>query len=358
MGFLFFEQHASAWESTKVLLSMSRYCAVFFVLQSKESICLKLRGALLKRDMKITHKLTLVIVIGLVAIIGLGEVAYYSVKNINESFTKLVELPIPSILKLGSMTEAFALSVDEARSYRQYGTEEAKEAYLRERDTFNALLSELKREIGYGTPNIPQEDVVLIDALFAKTETLSSLVADDFREYEQKNKVSPSTDDPFREQEGEIMALIRQYRDMEKDEIYFAHEAARHKTNQTNIFLLVLVLSFITINIGINGLLARSIIKPLALLTEMAKGFGKGDMSKRVHLPGNDELGIVADAFNEMADNIQQSHANLESQVQERTVELKKQLSDLEKMNMLMIDRELRMVELKKQNKELKDSLG
>jgi nitrogen fixation/metabolism regulation signal transduction histidine kinase len=328
------------------------------VLQLVESKCLKIKRRSLKRDMKITHKLTLVIVIGLVAIIGLGEVAYYSVKSMEERFSELVELPIASILRLGHMTEAFALSVDEARLYRQYGTEEAREAYFQKRDDFDMLLAELKRELGYGTPTIPQQDTVFIDAISVKTEILSSLIAADFHQYEQGQKTSPSADDPFREQEGEIMTLIGQYRDMEKEEIRLAHEAAKHKTAQTNTFLFVFILSFIVVNIVINGFLARSIIRPLALLTEMAKGFGGGDMGKRVHSPGNDELGIVANAFNEMADNIQQSHGNLELQIQERTSDLKKQLSDLEKMNMLMIDRELKMVELKKRNKELQSSQG
>jgi len=48
---------------------------------------------------------------------------------------------------------------------------------------------------------------------------------------------------------------------------------------------------------------------------------------------------------------------NLEEQVKERTQELQKKVESLDKMNRLMVGRELKMVELKKEIKELKEEL-
>ena len=47
--------------------------------------------------------------------------------------------------------------------------------------------------------------------------------------------------------------------------------------------------------------------------------------------------------------------ANLEKKVQERTQELQKKVEELERMNNLMVNRELKMVELKNEIEQLKE---
>jgi len=54
---------------------------------------------------------------------------------------------------------------------------------------------------------------------------------------------------------------------------------------------------------------------------------------------------------------LEELNQNLEEQVKERTKELQKKVESLDKMNKLMIGRELKMVELKKEIKELKEEL-
>lgn len=308
--------------------------------------------------MKIIQKLSLMIVMNVLMMMSLGVVAYSGMKNTNDAFDESVELPIPSILKLSGMTEAFILSMDEARSYRLYGSEDSKNAYSEHKNAFKTLMEELKRALAYGTPNIPLEDKQLIDAVSLKTEGIFLLAEADFAEYEHSNVVGAQDIDHLRTQENEIISLLQQYRDMEEEEIQSAHKKAEKITAHMNILLLTVVGIFAIVSLIINGLLVRSIIKPLIDFTGVVRRFGKGDMSQRVSLSGNDELAVVADAFNVLADSIQRSQTDLEAQVQKRTTEMKKQLDELERMNTLMIDRELRMIELKKQNTELKNSLG
>lgn len=311
----------------------------------------------LESNMKITHKLVLVIVLGLILISGLGMVARKGIDDIRDRFDELVQLPIPSILRLSNMTEAFILGVDEARSYRLYGSAESKDAYYENMGRFNALMVELKQVLGYGTADIPPEDTILIDQITEKTDALSHLIESDFDRYEQKDERSVSGVDPFRAQENEIVSLLGQYRDMERDEIGFAHAEVESAATKVSALILILGLIFLMANLLIDGFLVRSIVKPLNILTEAVKGFGQGDMNRRMHLQSSDELGVVAKAFDTMADNIQRSHADLEAKIAARTAELKEQLEEVEKMNTMMIDREMAMIELKKENKELKDSL-
>ncbi len=310
------------------------------------------------KNMKIIQKLSLMVVMSTLMMMGLGAVAYSGMKNTNDAFDESLKFPIPSILKLSGMTEAFIWSIDEARSYRLYDSEDAKNAYFEHKIEFETLMDELKRDLKYGTSNIPSEDKLLIDDISLKTEALFLVVEADFREYEPSSLSGAQDTDRFRTQESEVISLLRQYRDMEEEEIQKAHKQAEEANVRTNMLLLIVAGIFVILSLVVNGFLVRSIVKRLISLSDSVKKFEQGDMSQRVSLSGNDELVVMADAFNVLAESVERSHADLEAQVQARTTEMKKQLGELERMNTLMIDRELRMIELKKQNAELKNSLG
>lgn len=51
----------------------------------------------------------------------------------------------------------------------------------------------------------------------------------------------------------------------------------------------------------------RSLSEPLERLSATTRAFGAGDLGARVHLARNDELGAVADAFDEMADRVEKA---------------------------------------------------
>ena len=113
---------------------------------------------------------------------------------------------------------------------------------------------------------------------------------------------------------------------------------------------------------GINLLIVRSISIPIKKLSDMARNISQGDLSKRITITSKDEVGRLATSFNEMEDKLRQSQQLLEQKVSERTTELeaaKNKLEDkvaeLEKIQKLIIDRELKMVELKKELEELKN---
>jgi methyl-accepting chemotaxis protein len=281
--------------------------------------------------MKIWQKLILVIFINLVAIVGLGAMSYVGIQTINARFDELVRLPIPSILRLSNMTEALILSVEEAHSYRLYGTADDKKEYYESSAEFSRLLEELKRELGYGTPGIPAEDTELLDSIFKEADTLNKAIVADFEKYEQPREgdIMPVAD-PFSDQKERIITLLRQYREMEKGEIAFAHKEVNTATDETIFTILLSALIILILNLVINGLIARSITAPLHQLWETARQLGIGDFSRRVAISNRDEFGTLGAAFNIMADNIQKSHSDLESRIAESTAELRKAKAELE----------------------------
>lgn len=83
---------------------------------------------------------------------------------------------------------------------------------------------------------------------------------------------------------------------------------ARSSTAPLNSFLLHLVLVFIGVGLVIMvGVLAvmyvvtRKLTAPIKEMTEAAERFGSGDFSEKLHIVEEDEIGILADAMNEMA---------------------------------------------------------
>ena len=73
-------------------------------------------------------------------------------------------------------------------------------------------------------------------------------------------------------------------------------------------------------------LLARRMVVPIQALRAGAARIGSGDLSQRINIKTGDEVEALADQFNEMAGELQESYANLEKKVEDRTHELTESL--------------------------------
>jgi methyl-accepting chemotaxis protein len=129
-------------------------------------------------------------------------------------------------------------------------------------------------------------------------------------------------------------------------------------------------------------ILRRWILGPIEIIYKgMARARG-GDFDVRIPLKSKNELGMLAETFNGTLQELKDSKASLEeaksvlevrveartrelrelagsldSQVKERTGELRAKLEELGKFNKLAVGRELKMVELKEEIKILKKKL-
>lgn len=93
----------------------------------------------------------------------------------------------------------------------------------------------------------------------------------------------------------------------------------------------------------------RKMLAPLRELTKAAEQVTIGKLDVEVAVHSQDELGILSTTFNAMVRSIKEAQSNLEGKVKQRTAELKR-------TNKLMIGRELKMVELKKEIKKLQEN--
>jgi signal transduction histidine kinase/ActR/RegA family two-component response regulator len=95
---------------------------------------------------------------------------------------------------------------------------------------------------------------------------------------------------------------------------------------RTGILLLVgLMLSTVA-----SLMLARRLLRPIQALQQGAARIGAGSLNERITLRTGDELEALAEEFNRMAAQVQESYANLERKVQERTADLSEALRALQ----------------------------
>ena len=95
-----------------------------------------------------------------------------------------------------------------------------------------------------------------------------------------------------------------------------------------------------------SALLVRKVLRPLETLRQGAESIGAGDLSYRFEVMTGDEFELVSNEFNNMAQAVQDSHANLEKKVESRTKEiaesnlaLEKTRKELEELNQSLEDK-------------------
>ncbi len=78
----------------------------------------------------------------------------------------------------------------------------------------------------------------------------------------------------------------------------------------------------VVLGIGIAQLVARRFCAPIQVMAAVAKQLAQGNFQARIDLQSTDEVGQLAESLNRMADELSQSHAQLEARILERTNEL------------------------------------
>ena len=141
--------------------------------------------------------------------------------------------------------------------------------------------------------------------------------------------------------------------------------------------------SLILVVLVIFLVLRRGIINPLKKMTATCQEVRKGNLDVKIDVKSRTEIGELVATFNEMIKDLKESHAaleeaktvleikvkartreleelakSLEEKVKERTKELQERVKELEKFHRLVVGRELKMIELKKEIKKLKEKHG
>jgi len=141
-----------------------------------------------------------------------------------------------------------------------------------------------------------------------------------------------------------------------------------------NQAIIISILSLIFVFI-LTVFFTRLFVRPIRKLHEGAEIIGKGNLDYRVDIRTGDEIEQLAKEFNKMVEALKEERASLEikveartkeirelaesleDKVKERTKQLQERINELERFHRLTVGREIKMVDLKKEIKELKKEL-
>ncbi len=131
-----------------------------------------------------------------------------------------------------------------------------------------------------------------IDLLFAHAPSSSLDAADQY-----SSKVRPL----LQRIEDDTRALSQ----LHDREIIRANDQVRAQTRSAAFGSVVVTGIALVLAIGLAYTVVRFALKPLASMADQAEAIGSGDLSKRIHLNRNDEVGALANSFNTMAENLE-----------------------------------------------------
>lgn len=109
---------------------------------------------------------------------------------------------------------------------------------------------------------------------------------------------------------------------------------------------------------------SKNFVRPLQNLTVATQKLAAGEINVRIEkelLDLPNETGILANSFDQMAIRLQDKVTRLNNsnrEIAESAKELESKNSELHKLNQFMVDREVKMIELKDEIKELKGKLS
>lgn len=92
------------------------------------------------------------------------------------------------------------------------------------------------------------------------------------------------------------------------------------------------------LSIALVYLFVKRLVDPLKRLAETAYQVESGDLAARCELRRDDEIGVVAGAFNGMVERLQDNIAHLDGRVRERTSALEKAYKELKELDQLKSD--------------------
>ena len=99
----------------------------------------------------------------------------------------------------------------------------------------------------------------------------------------------------------------------------------KESSSEVRYFILILALIIFIVSAFYSYIFLRNLLKPITNLSEIALKVTDGDYSVRSDLKRDDEIGLLANEFNNMVETIEDNMENLDIKVEQRTKEIEHQ---------------------------------
>ncbi|MCL6558975.1 MAG: HAMP domain-containing protein [Firmicutes bacterium] len=251
-------------------------------------------------------KLKIKLIIGFLCVLAftatVSMVAYFKINSLSNDFNE-VSILLERIGSACDLKNNISMQSAAARGYFVYGTEK----FTREFDTYYSYNREILQDLYQKARRQENKDWA------EKTLKLN----DQYHDF-VKNKVFPLIAQGKIEEASEIaakeglpliqplMATAQEYYTKRYQEIAGVSKTSVSNAEQTQRLIMLLGLSALLIGLVLSLWLAQSITRPVEIIIARAGEMAEGDLTKQVSVRGNDEIGRLGLAFNQMVDNLKQ----------------------------------------------------
>ncbi len=209
------------------------------------------------------------------------------------------------------LMNASDLLTNQARFYVQYGEKKYYDAYMYEIEVAKNRENSVETLKKY---NASEEELALVEKAFALSSALAELETKAFEaasvgdlDHAQEYMFGPAYDEnkkPITETMNEFQELLNANANKE------ASNARKNSTIMIILSLASLTVMFITITLSLTMISKK--LKMVATLSENAKEIADGNVSLDVSINSKDEIGVLADSFKVMVNEIKMQAEFLE----------------------------------------------
>ncbi len=259
-------------------------------------------------------------VASLVAILGIINIKTKG--SVNKNFNQITEKTTPEIIafnqikvaSLRMMTEASSFALIQAESQQETTNsrlaEKNKEEEQEEAEEFEEAKEELEQWLAKikelaDTPE-KQEIYEKLNEGKVKLDQIGKSLIELKQKGARGNAVLDKREE-FEETEEEFLKVIDQAIQTNLDTLVLENKAANASVTSSIIINLIAVFAVMAISVSLGLILAEKITKPIIKLKDAAAKIGQGNFDARVEIDTQDELSILAGAFNQMVGQLQET---------------------------------------------------
>ncbi|MCX8179108.1 MAG: methyl-accepting chemotaxis protein, partial [Candidatus Aenigmarchaeota archaeon] len=116
---------------------------------------------------------------------------------------------------------------------------------------------------------------------------------------------------------SEVSTLMKQLIKINKDVAVAAHEGSDEAFASTSTLLIVTIVFGILLAVGLGIFISRIISRPLGKMVAVANKIADGNLDVLIDIKTKDEIGVLAKAFDTMADNLNNVMGNINSSAEQ-----------------------------------------
>ncbi len=262
--------------------------------------------------MKITQKIFFIFVLMIFLVINSWAFTFTTNLDFAESYENVEQYAFPSVIANSELKDNIHIALIYVYDYVSTGNTDSKNAYQEhlnkaiqsEYDLFR--LSQSQNDFEF-TKNFNEK---LLE-IYYKADELVAVY--------EKNPTSPSVNTKIQElnvlRDSFNSFLEQEITNQITNQIQATNKKIESTANQIRMYLYGVSIIVVIIIIFLLFFISNNITKPVSQLTEAAREFGKGNF-KKVEIRKQDELGLFANTFNKMAEDIQASQIALEEELE------------------------------------------